>query len=180
MKTNCINDTNDGNNYINGLLEKSNELNAKNAVKEVVVEDTNQTIQPKEANSQPKQQKASESKSKSKTEQNRKRKMCRNNQKSEKGIMRMKDLLLYNPPMTDEQKEMRDKDVDQSEKATESQTSEMNCTKYESDTIETQETTGYSVQHVYTNRTIEKLFESYANSKFYLAKDNLYEVIITR
>jgi hypothetical protein len=50
----------------------------------------------------------------------------------------------------------------------------------DSDTIETQETTGYAVQHVYTNRTIEKLFESYANTKFYLAKDNLYEVIITR
>ena len=50
----------------------------------------------------------------------------------------------------------------------------------DSDTIETQETTGYAVQHVYTNRTIEKLFENYANTKFYLAKDNLYEVIITR
>ena len=48
------------------------------------------------------------------------------------------------------------------------------------DTIETQETTGYAVQHVYTNRTIEKLFETYNNTKFYLAKDNLYEVIITR
>jgi 2-polyprenyl-3-methyl-5-hydroxy-6-metoxy-1,4-benzoquinol methylase len=48
------------------------------------------------------------------------------------------------------------------------------------DSIETQETTGYAVQHVYTNRTIEKLFETYANTKFYLAKDNLYEVIITR
>ena len=48
------------------------------------------------------------------------------------------------------------------------------------DTIETQETTGYAVQRVYTNRTIEKLFETYANTKFYLAKDNLYEVIITR
>jgi SAM-dependent methyltransferase len=50
----------------------------------------------------------------------------------------------------------------------------------DSDTIESQETTGYKVQRVYTNRTIEKLFESYASTKFYLAKDNLYEVIITR
>jgi SAM-dependent methyltransferase len=50
----------------------------------------------------------------------------------------------------------------------------------DSDSIETQETTGYAVQHVYTNRTIENLFTQYANSKFYLAKDNLYEVIITR
>lgn len=50
----------------------------------------------------------------------------------------------------------------------------------DNDTIETQETTGYKVQRVYTNRTIEKLFENYSNTKFYLAKDNLYEVIITR
>jgi SAM-dependent methyltransferase len=50
----------------------------------------------------------------------------------------------------------------------------------DSDNIETQETTGYAVQRVYTNRTIEKLFETYSNTKFYLAKDNLYEVIITR
>ena len=50
----------------------------------------------------------------------------------------------------------------------------------DSDNIEAQETTGYAVQRVYTNRTIEKLFEAYANTKFYLAKDNLYEVMITR
>jgi SAM-dependent methyltransferase len=50
----------------------------------------------------------------------------------------------------------------------------------DTDSIDVQETTGYAVQHVYTNRTIEKLFEHYANTKFYLAKDNLYEVIITR
>jgi 2-polyprenyl-3-methyl-5-hydroxy-6-metoxy-1,4-benzoquinol methylase len=50
----------------------------------------------------------------------------------------------------------------------------------DTDSIESQETTGYKVQRVYTNRTIEKLFESYASTKFYLAKDNLYEVIITR
>ena len=50
----------------------------------------------------------------------------------------------------------------------------------DSDSIEVQETTGYAVQRVYTNRIIEKLFEGYANTKFFLAKDNLYEVIITR
>jgi 2-polyprenyl-3-methyl-5-hydroxy-6-metoxy-1,4-benzoquinol methylase len=50
----------------------------------------------------------------------------------------------------------------------------------DSDSIESQETTGYAVQRIYTNRTIEKLFEQYTNTKFYLAKDNLYEVIITR
>lgn len=47
-------------------------------------------------------------------------------------------------------------------------------------TIEMQETNPLPVQRVYTNRTIEKIFEAYANMKFFLAKDNLYEVIITR
>ena len=42
-----------------------------------------------------------------------------------------------------------------------------------------QETNPLPVQRVYTNRTIEKIFEAYANMKFFLAKDNLYEVIIT-
>ena len=50
----------------------------------------------------------------------------------------------------------------------------------DTDSIEVQESTTYNVQQLYTNRTIEKLFESYANTKFFLAKDNLYEVIITR
>ena len=50
----------------------------------------------------------------------------------------------------------------------------------DTDSIEVQESTTYNVQHLYTNRTIEKLFETYANTKFFLAKDNLYEVIITR
>lgn len=48
------------------------------------------------------------------------------------------------------------------------------------ESIEMQETTAYPVKRVYTNRTIEKIFESYANMKFFLAKDNLYEVLITR
>ncbi len=48
------------------------------------------------------------------------------------------------------------------------------------ESIEMQETTAYPMQRVYTNRTIEKIFEAYANFKFFLAKDNLYEVIITR
>lgn len=50
----------------------------------------------------------------------------------------------------------------------------------DSDSIEMQETTNYPVQRVYNNRKIEKIFESYANLKFFLAKDNLYEVLITR
>lgn len=50
----------------------------------------------------------------------------------------------------------------------------------DSDTIEMQEATGYPIQRVYTNRAIEKIFQSYANLKFFLAQDNLYEVLITR
>jgi 2-polyprenyl-3-methyl-5-hydroxy-6-metoxy-1,4-benzoquinol methylase len=50
----------------------------------------------------------------------------------------------------------------------------------DTDSIEVQESTTYTVTQLYTNRTIEKLFETYANTKFFLAKDNLYEVIITR
>jgi hypothetical protein len=48
------------------------------------------------------------------------------------------------------------------------------------DTIEMQESEPHPVQHVYTNRTIEKLFARYSNYRFFLAKDNIYEVIITR
>jgi SAM-dependent methyltransferase len=48
------------------------------------------------------------------------------------------------------------------------------------ESIEMQETTSYPVQRVYTNRSIENIFKSYANLKFFLAKDNLYEVLITR
>jgi SAM-dependent methyltransferase len=50
----------------------------------------------------------------------------------------------------------------------------------DSDAIEMQETTAYPMQRVYTNRTIEKIFQSYANMKFFLAQDNLYEVLVTR
>jgi hypothetical protein len=48
------------------------------------------------------------------------------------------------------------------------------------DTLEMQETTSYPIQRVYTNRSIEKIFEAYAGMKFFLAQDNLYEVIVTR
>jgi hypothetical protein len=50
----------------------------------------------------------------------------------------------------------------------------------ENDTIEMQESEPHPVQRVYTNRNIEKLFADYGNYRFFLAKDNLYEVIITR
>jgi hypothetical protein len=47
-------------------------------------------------------------------------------------------------------------------------------------TIEMQESEPHPVQRVYTNRSIEKLFAEYGNYRFFLAKDNLYEVIMTR
>ncbi|HTY83772.1 MAG TPA: methyltransferase domain-containing protein [Silvibacterium sp.] len=48
------------------------------------------------------------------------------------------------------------------------------------DTIEMQESEPHPVLHVYTNRMIEKLFSRFSNYRFFLAKDNIYEVIITR
>ncbi len=50
----------------------------------------------------------------------------------------------------------------------------------DTDQIEMQETQRFPVQRVYTNRNIEKLFSAFSNTRFFLAKDNLYEVIITR
>lgn len=50
----------------------------------------------------------------------------------------------------------------------------------DSDNLEVQESERYPVRRVYTNRGIEKLFGAYSNYKFFLAKDNCYEVIITR
>jgi hypothetical protein len=46
--------------------------------------------------------------------------------------------------------------------------------------IEMQESAPHPVRRVYTNRNIEKLFSTFSNYRFFLAKDNLYEVIITR
>jgi len=48
------------------------------------------------------------------------------------------------------------------------------------DSIEMQESEPHPVLHVYTNRMIEKLFSRFGNYRFFLAKDNIYEVIITR
>lgn len=50
----------------------------------------------------------------------------------------------------------------------------------DSSQIEMQESEPYSVQRVYTNRKIEQLFHGWSGYKFFLAKDNLYEVILTR
>jgi SAM-dependent methyltransferase len=50
----------------------------------------------------------------------------------------------------------------------------------DTDSVEMQETEKFPVQRVYTNRNIEKLFSAFSNARFFLAKDNLSEVIITR
>lgn len=50
----------------------------------------------------------------------------------------------------------------------------------DSDSVEMQETEKFPVRRVYTNRNIEKLFSAFNSTRFFLAKDNLYEVIITR
>ncbi len=46
--------------------------------------------------------------------------------------------------------------------------------------IEMQEAEPFQVLRVYTNRRIEQLFTGWSGIKFFLAKDNLYEVIVTR
>lgn len=50
----------------------------------------------------------------------------------------------------------------------------------DTDTVEMQESEAHPILRAYTNRTIEKLFSGFSNYRFFLAKDNLYEVIITR
>jgi hypothetical protein len=50
----------------------------------------------------------------------------------------------------------------------------------ETEMIEMQESAPFPIRRVYTNRNIEKLFSNFSNYRFFLAKDNLYEVIITR
>jgi hypothetical protein len=46
--------------------------------------------------------------------------------------------------------------------------------------IEMQESEPFQVLRVYTNRKIEQYFKGWSGIKFFLAKDNLYEVIVTR
>ena len=50
----------------------------------------------------------------------------------------------------------------------------------DTDSVEMQETEHFPVKRIYTNRNIEKLFAKFSNTRFFLAKDNLYEVLITR
>jgi hypothetical protein len=50
----------------------------------------------------------------------------------------------------------------------------------ETDAIDVQESAPIPLRRAMTNRGIEKVFDRYNGCKFFLAKDNLYEVIITR
>ncbi len=50
----------------------------------------------------------------------------------------------------------------------------------ESDAIDVQESIPVPLRRSFSNRSIEKTFERYNGCKFFLAKDNLYEVIVTR
>jgi hypothetical protein len=50
----------------------------------------------------------------------------------------------------------------------------------ETDAIDMQESAPFPIRRASTNRSIEKIFERFNGCKFFLAKDNLYEVIITR
>jgi hypothetical protein len=46
--------------------------------------------------------------------------------------------------------------------------------------VEMQQSEPFPILRVYTNRNIERLFDGFAGNKFFLARDNLYEVLITR
>jgi hypothetical protein len=50
----------------------------------------------------------------------------------------------------------------------------------DTDSVEMQEAEHFPVKRIYTNRNIEKLFTKFSNTRFFLAKDNLCEVLITR
>jgi hypothetical protein len=50
----------------------------------------------------------------------------------------------------------------------------------ETDNVEMQEARKLPLSRVYNTRNIERLFSAYGNCKFFLAKDNLAEVIVTR
>lgn len=50
----------------------------------------------------------------------------------------------------------------------------------DTENVELQEARKLPLSRVYTTRNIEKLFSAYQNCKFFLAKDNVAEVIVTR
>jgi hypothetical protein len=57
------------------------------------------------------------------------------------------------------------------------------CCRYhltEGAEVEIQMSEAFPILRVYTNRNIERLFQGFAASRFFLARDNLYEVLITR
>ena len=48
------------------------------------------------------------------------------------------------------------------------------------DVVDMQRAGNFPLLHIYNNRQIENLFSAFSNYRFFLAKDNLREVIITR
>jgi hypothetical protein len=50
----------------------------------------------------------------------------------------------------------------------------------DTDVVEMQAAGNYPLLHIYSNRKIENLLSSFSNYRFFLAKDSLREVIITR
>lgn len=50
----------------------------------------------------------------------------------------------------------------------------------DSDVVEMQKAGSYPVLHIYSNRKIENLLSAYSSYRFFLAKDSLREVIVTR
>jgi hypothetical protein len=48
------------------------------------------------------------------------------------------------------------------------------------DMIDMQRAGDYPLQQIYNNRQIERLFASFSSYRFFLAKDNLREVIVSR
>jgi SAM-dependent methyltransferase len=50
----------------------------------------------------------------------------------------------------------------------------------EQNQVEMQKVGKYPLAQVFQNRQIERIFQAYSNYKFFLAKDNLAEVIVTR
>ncbi len=50
----------------------------------------------------------------------------------------------------------------------------------DSDSIEMQRAGNYPILHTYNNRQIENMLKDFRSYRFFLAKDNLREVIVTR
>jgi hypothetical protein len=50
----------------------------------------------------------------------------------------------------------------------------------DTEVVEMQKAGNYSLQHIYSNRKIESLLKEFSTYRFFLAKDSLREVIISR